>query len=107
VPGKLHEIARLLRTTQHLGPEAQHALAELADELGSALDPATAASAETSPLVETTAHLVSALHHDQRGGPLNAARQRLQELVAKLDGRTPYGADFARRLLDVLVDLGI
>jgi hypothetical protein len=107
VPGRLHEIAQLLRATHHLGPEAQHALADLADELGNLLDPQAAPAAETAPLVDTTAHVVEALHHKQGAGPLTAARQRLEQLAAEFEGRAPNAAGFARRLLDALANLGI
>jgi hypothetical protein len=107
VPGRLHEIAQLLRTTHHLGPEAQRALAELADELADILDPNASPPAEAAPLVESTAHVVEALHHDQGTGPLTSARGRLEKMVAAFEGRAPRTVDFARRLLDVLANLGI
>jgi hypothetical protein len=107
VPGRLHEIAQLLRTTHHLGPEAQRALAELADELADILDPSTAHPVEAAPLVESTAHVVEALHHDQDTGLLTGARGRLEKMLAGFEGRAPRTVDFARRLLDVLANLGI
>jgi hypothetical protein len=100
---RLHEIAALLRGTHHLGPEAQQALAQLADELGEQWTPA----AESGPLLESTKHVVEALRHEQGSGPLSAARQRLEESAAALEARAPRAADFARRLLETLADLGI
>ena len=105
--GRLHEIAQLLRGTHHLGPEAQQALAELADELGNLLDPAVPAPAEAGPLLESTAHVVAALRQKHGSGPLSAARERLEAAVAKFGARAPGTADFARRLLDTLANLGI
>ena len=107
VPARLHEIAELLRGTHHLGPEAQQALAEFADELGNILNQATAPPPEAAPLVESTGHVVEALHQEQGTTQVTAARSRLQELAAEFDARAPRVADFARRLLDALANLGI
>jgi hypothetical protein len=107
VSGRLHEIAKLLRGTHHLGPEAQQALAKLADELGNLLDPAAPPPAEAVPLLESTAHVVSALRDRKGAGPLGAARERLEETIAEVEARVPGTADFARRLLDTLANLGI
>jgi hypothetical protein len=107
VPARLHEIAELLRGTHHLGPDAQQALAEFADELGKILEQAAAPPHEAAPLVETTGHVVEALHQEQGVTQGTAARHRLQELAAEFDARAPRVADFARRLLDALANLGI
>jgi hypothetical protein len=107
VPGRLHEIAQLLRKTHHLGPETQHALAELADELGKAFEQPQAPLATPVPFVESIGHVVEALHHAEGRGPLNAARQQLQELAASVEGRAPNASAFAHRLLDALADIGI
>jgi hypothetical protein len=107
VSGRLHEIAQLLRGTHHLGAEAQEALAKLADELGNLLDPAQPPPPEAAPLVNSTVKVVEALREGQSTGLLSAARQRLQETVAEVESHAPGSADFARRLLDVLANLGI
>ena len=107
VSARLHEIAQLLRGTHHLGPEAQQALAQFADELGTILEAAETPPPEAAPLVESTAHVVQALHQDQDNGPATAARSRLQEMAARFDARAPRVADFARRLLEALANLGI
>jgi hypothetical protein len=107
VASQLHEIAQLLRTTHHLGPEAQRALAELADELANVLEPPATTPTEAAPLVESTAQVAQALHHEHRFGPLTAARTRLEKMIAGFEGRAPHTVDFARRLLDVLANLGI
>jgi hypothetical protein len=107
VPSRLHEIASLLRGTHHFGPEVQRALAELADEMANLLDPNTKASPEATRLVESTAHVVEALHQEQPTGPQSAARGRLEKLIAEIEGRAPRTVDFARRLLDALANLGI
>jgi hypothetical protein len=107
ISSRLHEIAQLLRGTHHLGPEAQQALAEFADELGSLLETAPPPPAEAAPLVETTAHVVESLHQEDERESAPAARSRLLELAAEADARAPRLADFTRRLVDALSNLGI
>jgi hypothetical protein len=104
---RLHEIARRLRVTQHLGTEEQQALADLADELGIALERPTTASAATPALAESVTHLAEALQHRQTGGLLQGVRQRLEDMAAAMEARTPHVAAFARELVEVLANLGI
>ena len=107
VSAQLHEIAQLLRTTDHLGPEAQAALAELADDLATALGQGTTPSAEGLAILSHARQLIEALHSDQSADPLTPARRRLEEAAAAVEGRAPYAVAFARRLLDALASLGI
>ena len=57
VPASLHAIARLLRESPPMGPEAQQALAALLDELAKALESAPLPPAER-------------VGRESRGGPL-------------------------------------
>ena len=108
LPNRLHEIAQLLRQTHHLGPDAQQALADLADQLGGVFEQAQSPAAATQPVVESIANVVQALHPGAaRRGPFTAARERLQELAASVEGRAPNLSAFVGRLLDTLADLGI
>ena len=86
---------------------AQQSLAKLSEDLSKALDPAAAPSPEETQLVHSTAQVLEALHHAQDSGPLEAARERLEESAAELEARAPNVAEFARRLLDTLSNLGI
>jgi len=104
---RLHEITRLLQTADHLGPEAQQALARLSEDLSNALDPSAPVSPEEAELVHSTGRVVEALHNEKDAGPLQAARDRLERSAAQLEARAPHVADFARRLLDTLANLGI
>jgi hypothetical protein len=104
---RLHEIAQLLRAAHELGPEEQCALAELADELGSLWDQPTDSAAPTPALAERIAHLADSLHHGRNRGLLQGFRQKLEEVAAKMEGRAPHGAAFARQLADVFAGLGI
>jgi hypothetical protein len=107
VPARLHEVARLLRDADHLGPEAQRALAELADELANALGSSNVASAEEVLLAQRVSELMAALHARQDSGPPPATRHRLQEAILAAEARAPFAAGLAQRLLDALANLGI
>ena len=56
-------------------------------ELAQALDSAAVAPSEKAHLAETTAHLLQSLHQQRDRGLLTAARERLEEAVAKLAER--------------------
>src|SRR5262249_41783095 len=107
VAARLHEIARLLREADHLGPESQKVLAELADELGNALGTAGIPSDQEAHLAESAAHLIETLRQRHGAGPLAAARDRLERAVLDVEARAPVAAGVARALLDALANLGI
>ncbi len=107
VEASLHAVGELLREAHHLGPEAQQTLAQLVDELGSALGSGTLSSAELAHLRDSTARLVEALHRRHDEGVVAAARDRLEEAVVSAESNAPVVAGVARRLLDALASLGI
>jgi hypothetical protein len=107
VQAHLHELAAVLREAQHLGPEAQEALADLVDELGKALTPATMASTETAHLANTAANLARVLHQQHNPTLLSAAKRRLEQAALRAEAQAPMATGVARRLLDTLADLGI
>jgi hypothetical protein len=106
VTAQLHEVARLLRSSDHLEPEAQQALAELADELANRFS-SVPPSAEEVHLAETTAHLVETLRQGPEEGSHAAARDRLEKAIIAAEVRFPTIAGLARRFLDALANLGI
>lgn len=103
---QLLELGRLLRESGPLGPNARRELADLVEELAGTLDPSHPSSQATH-LAETTAHLVQALHDQSGAGPLAQARERLEAAVAQVDARAPVATGLARRIVDLLADLGI
>jgi hypothetical protein len=103
----LHELARALREAPPLGPDAQHALAALIDELGNAVGGTEVPPAEVTHLAESTAHFVQALHRQHEPGGLAAARDRLEQAVLRAEARAPVVAGLAQRALDALANLGI
>jgi hypothetical protein len=107
VSERLHEIARLLRAADHLGPVEKEAVAELADELGNALRTAAPSSAEAAHLAGSAAHLIEALHRKENKGVLASARDRLEQAIVRAEARTPFLAGVARRLAEALTNLGI
>lgn len=107
VQASIHEVAQLLRTAHHLGPEAQEALADLMDELGKLVNPDAVPSAETAHLAESTAHLARALHERHDEGVLATAKERLQSAAARAEVEAPLAAGLVRRVIDALANLGI
>ncbi len=107
VEASIHQLGQLLREAHHLGPEAQAQLAELVDELGSALGSGTLSSAELAHLRASTARLVEALHQRKDERAVASARDRLEEAVIGAEAKAPVVAGVARRLLDALSSLGI
>lgn len=71
----LQELARLLRETRHLEPQAQCELASLLEELGSELNPAEFNSTHITHLAETVSRLARSLHEQQHSGLLTASRK--------------------------------
>ena len=107
VPASLHAIARLLRESPPLSPEAQQALAALLDELGNALESAPLPPAEVTHLADITAHFVQAVRHRHDPGRLAAARDRLEQAILGAEAQAPLAAGLAQRLLDALANIGI
>ncbi len=103
----LHELAQVLREAHHLEPESQAALADLVDELGKALTPAVLASSETAHLATSAAGLARALHQEANPSLLAAAKERLEQAALRAETEAPLATGIARRIVDLLADLGI
>ena len=103
----LHELAQKLREANHLGPEAQSAVADLLEELARALPPAGVAPAEASHLAESATHLAEALHRRHEAGALATALERFEASVARAQAKAPLATGIARRLIETLANLGI
>ena|SRR5947209_5448925 len=107
VQARLQELARLLRTADHLDPDAQQALADLVDELGEDLNPSALPSGETAHLLDSVAQLAQAIHQQEDRGVLAAATEQLRRAAVRLDAEAPLTAGVLRRLIDALANLGI
>jgi hypothetical protein len=107
VQALLQALAKVLRESRPLGPEAQQALAELFEELGNTLGPDAVPPAQVTHLAESTAHLIHALDQKHDEGVLAAARHRLEQAIVGAETHAPFVAGLARRLLDALANVGI
>ena len=107
VQARLHDVARMLQASTSLDPEARQVLAELVDKLGTTLQASNAPPAEVARLAASAAHLAEALHHQRDQGLLGKARDRLGAAVMQAEAEAPVAAGLARRLLDVLANIGI
>jgi hypothetical protein len=105
-PTRLEEVVGLLRSSSHIDPQVQQALADLVDELIHSLDPNTPA-AQAEHLAESSAHLVQALHRKHHAGLIAAAKDRLEEAATRAEAEAPVATGLARRLIDTLASLGI
>jgi hypothetical protein len=103
---RLQELARLLRGAGHLGPQVQRDLADLLEELAGELESA-APSPHAEHLAESAAHVAHELHQERGVGRVGAAVQRLKEAAARAEAKAPVATGLARRLVDVLADIGI
>jgi hypothetical protein len=107
VQKRLHEVARMLHGSGSLDPDARSALAELVDELGATLQASNAPPAEVARLADSAAHLAESLHYQRGRGILGAALDRFNAAVIQAETKAPVAAGLARRLLDVLANIGI
>jgi hypothetical protein len=105
VPARLREVARLLRQADHMEPEAQQSLADLAEQLANAMPTSRPPTAEEAELGQLAEQLIAELHREET--PAAATRHRLQEAVVAAETRAPFAAGIARQLLEAIADLGI
>jgi hypothetical protein len=102
----IEEIASRLRETEHLEPDARAQAADLLDKLAEEIDQAEP-SAHKEHLAQTTADLMRAVKDQHDPGVIVAARERLEEAVAKAEAHAPLATDVVLELIDLLARLGI
>ena len=107
VQTQLHAIAQLLRAAQRVGPEAQLLLADLVDELGTALASTAVPNEEVHRLTEYAAHLAQAVQQKHEATLLESAHDRLDGAIVAVEAKAPALADLTRRLAEMLSDVGI
>lgn len=100
----IEELARLLHEAEHLEPEARSKAAGLLRELAEALDHPSDHAAD---LTETTGRLVQAIGQRHEPDLIQAARERVEEAVARAEAKAPRATEVALRLIDVLAGIGI
>ncbi len=106
VADHIEELASRLREAEHLDPEARTEAADLMGDLAAALNQPES-SAETEHLVRRTAQLVQAVNNQHEPGLIAAARERLEEAVARAESEAPVATDIVLQLIGVLANLGI
>lgn len=107
VQARLHDVALLLRGSDSVDPEARRTLAELVDELGTALRAGGLPAEEVSHLAGTTSHLIEALHHKRDAGWLSGLADRVREAAAQAEVQAPTASGLARRVVETLAGIGI
>jgi hypothetical protein len=107
VQSRLREVAGLLRNPRSLDAEGRRVLAELVEELSAALASANVPPEEVARLAESTVHLAESLQHPHDHGLLGNARDRLEGAAIDAEAHAPLAVGLARRLLDVLANIGI
>jgi hypothetical protein len=102
----IEELARRLGGFEHLEPEARTTLAGLLRKLAAELERAEP-SAQKEQLAESAAQLVRAVKDQHEPGLVAAARERLEETVARAEAKAPVATDLVLQLINLLADLGI
>ncbi len=102
----IEELARRLREAEHLEPEAREQVAELLGELAAELDQ-TEPSPHKEQLAKSAAQLVRAVKDQHEPGMIEAAKDRLEEAVARAEANAPVATDLVLQLIDLLATLGI
>lgn len=107
VRARLHDVAKMLRESQTLDPQVQSSLAELLDELSTALEAPSAPPAEVARLADTTTHLAASLQQPHDRGLLERARNSFEGAIIEAEVHAPIAVGLARGLLDALANIGI
>ena len=102
----IEELARRVRAAKHLHPEARAEAADLLGNLAVALNQPEPSS-QTRQLAQGAAQLVQAVNEQHDPGLIAAARERLEETVARAETKAPVATDVVLQLIDVLANLGI
>jgi hypothetical protein len=102
----IEELARRLREAEHLEPEAREQVADLLGELAAELDQ-TEPSAHNEQLAKSAAQFVRAVKDQHEPGMIEAAKDHLEEAVARAEAKAPVATDLVLQLIDLLATLGI
>jgi hypothetical protein len=106
VADSIEDLARRVREAEHLEPGTRAQVADLLGNLAAELDQAEP-SAQKELLTQTTTQLVQAVHDRHDPGLIEAARERLEEVVARAETKAPVATDVVLQLIDLLARLGI
>lgn len=102
----IEELARRVRESEHLEPGTRDQVADLLGDLAAELNQAEP-SAHKELLAQTATQLVQAVRDQHEPGLIEAARERLEEVVARAETNAPVATDLVLQLIDLLANLGI
>jgi Domain of unknown function (DUF4404) len=100
------ELARRLGGFEHLEPEARATLAGLLRQLAAELEHAQPSAQKEQP-AEGASQLVRSVKNQHEPRLVAAARERLEEAVARAEAKAPVATDLVLQLIDILARLGI
>jgi diketogulonate reductase-like aldo/keto reductase len=107
VPVTLQELARLLRSADHLDPEGREKLARLLEYLARALADSNLTAEEQGLLRDRAINLARAVYERHSAGLLSAARDRLEEAALRVAAEAPLATGIARQIAEALATIGI
>ena len=105
VADDIEQLAHHLRDAEHLEPEARAQVADLLGALARSAGPAVGRHGTPGP--EHGRELVRAVKDQHQPGLIEAARERLEEAIARAETKAPVATDIVLRLIDVLAGTGI
>lgn len=105
---RLEATARLLaEESTDIDPNTRKALADLVEEMRTALRSGKVSPAAVAALAENTAQLAESLHHGHDAGALKNVQDRFREAVLDAEVHHPVLAGLSRGVLDTLTGFGI
>ncbi len=107
IQARLTNLAQQLRESPSLDDESRETLAELVAELSTVLQSAQVPPAEVTQLAQTTAHLAESLQHRPAPGVLGKVRNQFEQAMLEAETHAPVSVGLARRVLEMLANLGI
>jgi Domain of unknown function (DUF4404) len=107
VQTQIHDVAQILRGSQTVSRDVQIALAELLDELSTAIKATSVPPAEVVHLAKSAAQLAQTLHDQQDEGLVAKARERLGTAMFQAESHAPNAVALARGVIDALASIGI
>jgi hypothetical protein len=104
---RIHDVAQMLRGSHTVSQEVQIALAELLDELSTAIKAPNGPPKEVAHLAESAALLAQTLHDQHDRGLVAKARERLKAAMSQAESHAPNAVALVRTVVDGLASIGI
>lgn len=107
VLARLDATARLLADPTDIDPTTRKALAELVEEMRSALQSGKVSAEAVAPLAANTARLAESLHQSEDASVLEQIQASFREAILNAEAHHPVAAGMARGVLDTLTGFGL